>query len=116
MIDQKTYIHFLAQTFKKKNKAEMSRNCGQKGKKVRNSTKEQYKKTIIELKGRAAKFHKSITNFCVKANLQSKNRKQSAAVKQQMDITDLEINSVLLQLHCFCYQANFKLVSSLKFA
>ena len=35
---------------------------------------EQYEKTIIELKGRGARFHKSSTIFWVKAVLQPKNK------------------------------------------
>ena len=35
---------------------------------------EQYEKTIIELKGRAARFHKSSTTFWVKVVLQPKNK------------------------------------------
>ena len=50
---------------------------------------------IIELKRRAAKFHKSSIAFWGKAVSQSGN-KQKPAVTQSMDITDLEITSILL--------------------
>ena len=57
---------------------------------------EQYKKTIIELKGRAAKFFKSSTICWAKALSEPKNKQKSAAVTQSMDVTDLEITTVLL--------------------
>ena len=89
----------------------------QKGKQYRNGQKlwlkmqkdqEQCKKIIIELKGRAAKFH-----------LQPKSKLKSAVATQSMDITDPEIASVLpsvlLCLNGFYYHANFKLINSLKF-
>ena len=69
-----------------------------KRKKVRNNTKEQYEKTIIKLKGRAAKFHKSIITFWAKAKLQQKNKQESAGTIQSMDISDSETTSVLLCL------------------
>ena len=50
---------------------------------------------IIELKRRAAKFHKSSIAFWGKAVSQS-GSKQKPAVTQSMDITDLEITSILL--------------------
>ena len=50
---------------------------------------EQYEKTIIELKGRAAKFYKSHITFWAKAVLQKKNKHKFAASTQSMDITDL---------------------------
>ena len=53
---------------------------------------EQDEKTIIELKGRAAKFHKFSVTFWARVVSQPKNK--SAAVTESMDITDLEIISV----------------------
>ena len=41
---------------------------------------EHYEKTIIELKGRVTKFHKSSITFWVKAVLQAKPKQKSAAV------------------------------------
>ena len=72
-------------------------------------------KTITELKGRATRFHKLSITFWAKAALQPKNKQKSAAATQSMDITDLEITSALLCLNWFCYQANLKLINSLKF-
>ena len=43
---------------------------------------EQYKKTFIEFKGRATKFYKSCIISWVKAVLQPKNKRKSAAVTQ----------------------------------
>ena len=69
---------------------------------------EQYDKTIIELKGRAAKFHKSSVTFWAKASLQPKNEQNAAATTESMEINDLEITSVLLCSNHFYYQANLK--------
>ena len=69
--------------------------------------------TIIELKDRAARFHKSSIAFRGKAVLQWKNKQKSAAVTQSVNTTDLEITSVLP--NCFYYQANFKLINFLQF-
>ena len=41
---------------------------------------EQHKKTIIWIKGRAMKFHKSSITYWEKAALQPKNKQQSAAI------------------------------------
>ena len=75
---------------------------------------EQYQKTITELKVKARKFNKSSITFWAKAVWQSKTKQMSAAVTQLMDITKLEIASVLLCLNCFYYQANLKLINSFK--
>ena len=48
---------------------------------------EQYEKTIIELKGRAAKFHKSSITLWEKAVSQPKNKRKSAGATQSMNIT-----------------------------
>ena len=74
-------------------------------KQIRNSRK------IIELKGRAAKFHKHSITFWVKAVSQPKNKPKSAAATQSLDVTNLETTSVLLCLNCFYYQANLKLIN-----
>ena len=50
----------------------------------------------IELKGRAAKFHKSSLTFWAKTFLQPRNKQKSAAVTHSMDITDFGITSVSL--------------------
>ena len=52
---------------------------------------DQYKKTIIELKGRAAKFHKFSIAFWAKTVLLAKNKQKSATVTESVDITNLEI-------------------------
>ena len=65
MIGKKKYFHLLAETFKEKNNTEMNRNWGEKFKNIRNSME----RLIIEIKGIAAKFHKSIVIFWAKANL-----------------------------------------------
>ena len=65
-----------------------------KGKKIRGSTK----KTIIYIKGAAAKFHKSSITFWVKAFSQPKYKQKLAAITQLMGVTDLESISVLNQL------------------
>ena len=75
---------------------------------------EQYKKTIIELK------EKELRIFINSANIEwklfhRKKEQKSEATKQSMDITDLEITSVLLCLNFFYCQANLKLINSLKF-
>ena len=57
----------------------------------RKKDQKQYEKTIIELKGRAAKFHKSSLTFLAKAVSQPKKKQKSAAVTKSMDITDVEI-------------------------
>ena len=59
---------------------------------------EQYKKTIIELKGTALKFHKFSITFWPKAVLQPKNKHKSAVAAQSVNLTDFEITSVLLCL------------------
>ena len=62
------------------------------------------------------KFHKSCILNWAKAVLQQKNKQLSAAITQSMGMTDEEIT---LYLNCFIllyYQANFKLINSLKFA
>ena len=60
-----------------------------------NIGQEKYKKTIIKLKGRGATSHKSSKTFWEIAALQPKNRQKSAALTLSMEITDLEITSVL---------------------
>ena len=72
------------------------------------------KKTIINLKRRATKFHtfSIYCGNCEKAVLQPKNEQTSAAATRLMDIADLEISSVLLCLNSFYYQANLKLIGA----
>ena len=55
--------------------------------KVKNK-QEQYEKTIIELKGRVAKFHKPSITLWAKAVSQHKNKRKSAATTQSIDITN----------------------------
>ena len=57
---------------------------------------EQNEKTIIELKGRAAKFHKSSLTFWAKAVSQPRNKQKPAAVTNSVDTTNLGTTSVLL--------------------
>ena len=99
------------QTFKKKDEYRKGQKFWLKVEK----DQEQHKKTIIWIKGTAAKFHKSSITYLAKAVLQPKNKQQSAAITQSVGITDQEITSVF-KLLCFYYQANFKLINSLKFA
>ena len=55
---------------------------------------EQHEKTIIWIKGRPVKFHKSSITFWAKAVLQPQNKQQSVAITQSVGITDKEITSV----------------------
>ena len=116
MIDQNKYIHFiemyierLTQTFKKE-----YRNGQELWLKVK-IDQDQYKKIIIEINGRVAKFHISSITFWVKDVSQPKNKQKSAAGTQSTAITNLEITSVLAFFNCFYYQANSKLMNFLKF-
>ena len=65
MIDQKKYIHFI-ELYRKDypvlQREKQFRNGQELWLKVRKD-QEQYEKTIIELKGRTGKFHKSSTIF-----------------------------------------------------
>ena len=113
MIDQKKYIR-LIETYSKAYPDLQKKNTELcfKAKK----DQEQYQKTITELKVKARTFNKSSITFWSKAVWQSKTKQMSAAVTQLMDITKLDIVSVLLCLNCFYYQANLKLINCLKFA
>ena len=51
---------------------------------VKSEEQKQYEKIIVELKGRAAKFHKSNITFWAKANLQLKNKQNSVLVTQSI--------------------------------
>ena len=75
---------------------------------------EQYEKSIIELKVRAAKFDKSSITSGRKL-FRSRKISERLRLLQSMGITDLEITlvSVLLCLNCFYYQANLKLLNFL---
>ena len=50
----------------------------------------------------------------MKAVSKPKYKQNSAAVAKSLDITYIEITSVLLCLNCFYYQANLKLINSFK--
>ena len=74
----------------------MGRNCGWK-EEHRNGQElwlkvekdqEQHKKTIIWIKGRAVKFHKSSITYWAKAVLQPKNKQQAESFTQSVGITD----------------------------
>ena len=49
---------------------------------------DQYEKTIIELKGTAAKFYNSSITLWAKAVSQPKNKQKSTAATQSIDITN----------------------------
>lgn len=51
---------------------------------VKSEEQKQHEKIIVELKGRAVKFRKSNTTFWAKANLQLKNKENSALVTQSI--------------------------------
>ena len=57
--------------------------------KIRNSTKRIIELKLIEIKGRATKFHKFIITFWTEVVSQLKN--ESPAATQLADITDLEV-------------------------
>ena len=63
---------------------------------------------------RAGKFQKSNITFWVNAVSEPKYKPNSAAMAKSLDITYLEITSVLPCLNCFYCEVNLKLINSFK--
>ena len=75
-----------------------------------------YGKTIYtKLKKTATRFRKSSITFWVKTVLPLKSKQKPRIATHSLDITDLEITSILLSLKCFYYQVNLKIINFLKY-
>ena len=110
MTELKKYIHFIEMY--RKAYPDLQKKVYRSGLELWLNVKKdqkQHENTIIELKGRAGKFCKSSRTFWAKAVSQPKNKQKFAGATKLMDITDLQITSILYCLSCFYYQAKFEI-------
>ena len=125
MINQKKYIHFIetniyrkAYPSKRKTIEKWTRIVG-KGEKRSGTVKKDYH--WIETERLSLNWDRELWGFTnwtwhFEWKLFQNKKKVCSCLTVNGDITDLANASVLLYLNCFYYQANLKLINSLKFA